>query len=252
MRDEFQIWVDAVCEQVRFWSDRKAIEKELRIHYEDHCKALERLDYEPDLAAERSLRAMGNPQEVGRALDRVHKPWLGWLWEASRALAWALAWLTLATLFQTIGWDSLAGRTAAELSWEEPPVSAVSVELEHGTLYAAPGDVTEEEGCTVAEVRLWIRMRDPLGTDPWYGVRSHFFTWRDEQGELPLYERDKADWTWPESRYWTYDAEAVSSGWTRFRRTVKLVLDEPPRWAEASYPLSGQNWTLQVKWEAAS
>lgn len=90
MRDEFQIWVDAVCEQVRFWPDRKGIEKELHIHYEDHCQALERLNYEPELAAERSLRAMGNPREVGRALDRVHKPWLGWLWEASRVMVWAV------------------------------------------------------------------------------------------------------------------------------------------------------------------
>ena len=90
MRDDFQIWVDAVCGEVRFWPDREGIAKELRVHYEDHCKALERLSYEPDLAAERSLRAMGSPQEVGRALDRVHRPWLGWLWVLSRVLAWGL------------------------------------------------------------------------------------------------------------------------------------------------------------------
>lgn len=90
MRDDFQAWVDAVCGEVRFWPDRKAIEKELRIHYEDHCQALEGLNYERPLAEERSLRAMGDPREVGRALDRVHKPWLGWLWEASRVLVWGL------------------------------------------------------------------------------------------------------------------------------------------------------------------
>ena len=65
MRDDFQIWVDAVCGEVRFWPDREGIAKELRVHYEDHCKALERLSYEPDLAAERS--------QIGRAScrDRV-------------------------------------------------------------------------------------------------------------------------------------------------------------------------------------
>ena len=35
MRDAFQIWVDAVCEQVRFQPDRKGIARELRVHYED-------------------------------------------------------------------------------------------------------------------------------------------------------------------------------------------------------------------------
>ena len=29
---------------------------------------------------------MGDPEEIGRALDRVHKPWLGWLWVASRVV----------------------------------------------------------------------------------------------------------------------------------------------------------------------
>ena len=77
MRDAFQIWVDAVCEQVRFQPDRKGIARELRVHYEDHVRDLLRLGRDPALAEERALEAMGNAQEVGRALDRVHKPWLG-------------------------------------------------------------------------------------------------------------------------------------------------------------------------------
>ena len=121
MRDKFQIWVDAVCEQIRFQPDRKAIAAELRVHYEDHVKDLLRLGRSQELAEERALAAMGDAQEVGRALDKVHKPWLGWLWEMSRALAWALAALALVTLFDTIGWASLAARTAAEFTWEEPP-----------------------------------------------------------------------------------------------------------------------------------
>lgn len=252
MRSEFEIWVNAVCEQVRFRPDRKGIARELRIHYEDHVNDLLRLGRDRELAEERALEAMGDAQEVGWALDRVHKPWLGWLWEASRWLARGLAVLALVTMFRSVGWDSLAGRTAAELSWEEPPTSAVKVELEHGTLWAAPGAVTEEEGHTVAEVHLWIKMRDPLGMDPWYGVRSHFFTWRDDRGELPRWEYDQISRTGPENRYWSYDGEASSSGWTRFRRTVKLAADEPPRWAELSYPLSSQDWALRVEWEAAS
>ena len=62
MRDDFQIWVDAVCEQVRFWPDRKGIEKELRVHYEDRCRDLERLHDERPLAAQRSLEAMVPPK----------------------------------------------------------------------------------------------------------------------------------------------------------------------------------------------
>ena len=137
MRDDFQIWVDAVCEQVRFWPDRKEIAKELRVHYEDHRNALEQLHYEPELAAERSLRAMGNAQEMGWALDRVHKPWLGWLWESSRWPARGMAALLVITMLCSVDWGLLIRCTWDELAWEEPPAGTACVELEHGTLWAA-------------------------------------------------------------------------------------------------------------------
>ena len=161
----------------------------------------------------------------------------------------ALTVLALSANFLTIGLPTLAERTRGELAWEEPPESASRVELEHATIWAAPGDLREQDGKTVAEVRLWIKMRDPLAANG--GVGTLFFTWRDDKGELSRWEFDSFSRTGPESRYWTYNAEASSTGWTRFRQTVKLVLDGPPRWAEASYPLSGGDWTLQVKWEEA-
>ncbi len=249
MRDAFQIWVDAVCEQVRFQPDRKAIAQELRVHYDDHVKDLLRLDRDPALAAERALEAMGDAQEVGRALDKVHKPWLGWLWEASRVLALALTVLTLVTLLWTVGLNSLVERTIDELTWEEPPASAVKAELEHGTLYAAPGEVTQEPGGkATAGIRLWLQMRDPLGTDPYYGIKNWFFTYRDEHGELSVQETDPLTRTAAASRYWR-NPGVSRVGWTRHSQTVELVLDEPPQWAEVSYPLSGQDWVLRVEWE---
>ncbi len=88
MERHFGNWVTEVLGCVRFLPDRKAIRQELEAHYEDHVKDLERIGYEHKLARERALGAMGDPVEVGRALDRVHKPWLGWLWLISK---WALA-----------------------------------------------------------------------------------------------------------------------------------------------------------------
>lgn len=100
----------------------------------------------------------------------------------------------------------------------------------------------------MAEVRLWMKMRDPLaalgGVWPWQ------FTWRDDRGELSRFRYDEIARTWPESRCWNLVGKGTSSGWTRFRQTVRLTLDGPPRWAEISYPLSGQDWTLRVEWEA--
>lgn len=84
---EFYKWRDAVVEQVRFRPDRDAIAKELTAHYEDHVQDLERLGYDHALAEERTMRCMGDPVEIGKALDRVHQPWLGWLWLVSKVLA---------------------------------------------------------------------------------------------------------------------------------------------------------------------
>lgn len=84
--EAFRNWCTQVTEQVRFWPDRKDIAKELTAHYEDHVRDLERLDYPTKLAERRALDAMGDPEEIGRALDRVHKPWLGWLWIVSRVV----------------------------------------------------------------------------------------------------------------------------------------------------------------------
>lgn len=183
MRDDFQVWADAVCGEVRFWPDREGIEKELRIHYEDHCRALERLDYEPALAAQRSLRAMGDPREVGRALDRVHKPWLGWLWVVSRALVWGLAILFVVTIVGDDGaryrTDTCAavnaaigkmdGETAAEHAAEvrsvvcPPPVRFGSYTV---TVKRAACFRGEAAPARDWEIVLWLEIKTP---DIWLG-----------------------------------------------------------------------------------
>lgn len=76
-------WCDQVIAEVRSWVDHNAIRAELEAHIEDRCAALEELNYPLELAAERTLAAMGDPVEVGKALDKEHSLWLGRLWIAS-------------------------------------------------------------------------------------------------------------------------------------------------------------------------
>ena len=121
MRSNFQIWVNAVCEQVRFRPDHRSIEFELRDHYEEHVRDLLRLGRPRELAEERALEAMGNAQELGRALDRVHKPWLGWLWKASRTLLLALVLLTLAAALQNEDFREICSQTSMKVQFGSPP-----------------------------------------------------------------------------------------------------------------------------------
>ena len=81
-------WLDTAVSGIRFHLDRKRVRRELEGHLEDKKADLRRIF--PDIpeaeAQSRALAAMGDPEELKTALAKVHKPWLGWLWTASRYL----------------------------------------------------------------------------------------------------------------------------------------------------------------------
>ena len=90
-------WLDLATADIHFKPDRAAVRAELKAHVEDKCADLRRLY--PDMddwdIKKRATAQMGDPEEVGRALARLHRPWLGYLWRASQvAVALAVA-LTL-------------------------------------------------------------------------------------------------------------------------------------------------------------
>lgn len=112
-------WCREVLQQVRFWPDHPAIQKELVAHLDDGKADLLRLGYDQDLAEERALRGMGDPAEIGRALDRAHQPWLGWLWKVSQWLAvLALAWALLA-VWRIGGLPDVGAWIAPDSWWEQ-------------------------------------------------------------------------------------------------------------------------------------
>lgn len=57
--------------------EKDAIRRELEGHMEDHVAALIEAGYAEEEAAERAAAAMGNPEEIGAALNRAYP--LGWL-----------------------------------------------------------------------------------------------------------------------------------------------------------------------------
>lgn len=79
MDGSFARYCAAVCDQVRFRPDRAAIQSELWDHLEDHAAALEEMGLSWEEARARAVEAMGDPVEVGKALDALHSPLAGWL-----------------------------------------------------------------------------------------------------------------------------------------------------------------------------
>lgn len=52
--------------------EREAIRRELDGHMEDHMEALRALGYDEALAEARTIAAMGDPEEVGRELNKQY------------------------------------------------------------------------------------------------------------------------------------------------------------------------------------
>lgn len=259
MRDDFQIWVDAVCQCVRFQPDRRAIAKELRAHYEDHCRDLERLNYDPALAGQRALEAMGNAQEVGYALDRVHKPWLGWLWEVSRVMVLALA-LLLACKAGQNNYDtrSLTKLTWNQFTWPALPPGASHAATDYLDIWLVPGEpepyrVPGGEEPLPGETRvqvpmtLWVETRDVF-----HGHLEGLYSYLEitvdghqalQWGDYVAEDRSRLD-----SGYYLWFGTRES--WTHYRDGLLLVLESPPQRVEMTHPWAG--WTLTAEWEGVS
>ena len=81
-------------------SELAAVRAELDGHIEDHMADLLDLGYSEELAEERTMAAMGDPEEMGRALDQQYSPF--WLW-VGRAAAAALTILAVMALMGSFG-----------------------------------------------------------------------------------------------------------------------------------------------------
>lgn len=95
-------WLDKATAGIRFGPDRRAVSEELAAHLEDKAADLRRIfpDMTEEEAWERTASEMGDPAEIGKALARLHKPWLGYLWRASQVLmAVGFLWLLAIGLF---------------------------------------------------------------------------------------------------------------------------------------------------------
>jgi hypothetical protein len=111
-------FIKSVTKQIRFPFDRKIIAIELQ----DHLLELEAFYFETshdrELAKASAILEMGDPKEIGKALNQVHKPFWGWLWFLSKTgcilLSCIVAWMSLQAV-----WD--ATDRSRHLYWATNP-----------------------------------------------------------------------------------------------------------------------------------
>lgn len=127
-------WIETVLREVRFAPDRRKIRQELLEHMEDRMEEYldamgaygdsdASLDFDEVLerVETRLMNSMGDPVELGRELNQQHKPWLGWLWMASRVLLRVSVCLVvvMAVLLRITTPDETAEKINLEYKYEQ-------------------------------------------------------------------------------------------------------------------------------------
>ena len=167
-------WLDTAVGGIRFQPDQKAVRTELQAHLEDKAADLQRIF--PDMTAEeaesRAVGEMGDAAEIGRELARLHRPWLGYLWRASKWIAILSVVLLLATNilnndhYQSVGYPLWGGFSTVQgrTEGEKIQLGGYTFQIVGAAYVEYPGDSPYMNGVQVAfrvsTPRFWERIND--------------------------------------------------------------------------------------------
>lgn len=85
--ESWESYINAMLSQVKFRFDHKDIRAEYEEHMEDKLEFLMDCGMDEERAAREVLTEMGEPKSLGKALNEIHNPLLGWIWWVSRIAA---------------------------------------------------------------------------------------------------------------------------------------------------------------------
>ena len=121
-------YIDTVLSTLRHvtWDEQLAIRAEIDGHIEDHMEGLLELGYEPELAEERTLAAMGDPKEVGRELNKQYTGWPFVLLSRAAVLLTVVLCIQALLGIGILGnlWDSVWARVYPEELEDHTPAAA--------------------------------------------------------------------------------------------------------------------------------
>lgn len=253
-----QDWLNTAVSGIRFKLDRETVERELREHFEDKVADLQRFYHlSQEEAEEMALNQMGDAEEIGREMAKIHKPWWGVIWTVTRVLlgvvmvAAVFSWFGTGDNFSTWeywGWDNLPG------IWEEKVRSEHSNYIANDLpkqLMAREGEPSESvwvsgQHISVRHVALWrekeqevlylaLRLDTPLFWER--GILfSEWFGLMDSEGK----------------RYSGEELEIRYGGYGPVHQCVEVILkDVKPEveWVKLDYGPEGDVFSLAINLE---
>lgn len=230
---------------------------------------------------------MGNAEEVGKAMNKAHRPGLGWLWLVSKWAAIACVTVMAFVYFSEFGWRQLFHAPVQRTGDHEPDgysyFSPGSWERENAVriMWVGKGDSTIERDDDIFSVpyaAVWkchypassgnhyrpydlywmtvvLATDDKNPFDVRYGnfLDQFVFTcedgrlYTDDHGVVGLDENGKDIWG-PGDGY--FKCNQSESDLFRSQYYMRACLGETPpgEWGEMSYVI-GEPWSIRIEWE---
>ena len=277
MDNRLENWCDEVIGEVRCWMDHNRIRAELEEHIEDRCMALEELNYPPELAAERTLAAMGDPVAVGRALDREHPLWLGWCWIASVVAVFLMCIVVLVEVQISAGtlgrfWERIV-ETVSPTPYEELAVAldeTFDAQAEYGLDYTCIGvssSAAVDAGKWTVEIpkAVWwnefgkftyVAIALTVTPErPWYGSAFEnadelLVTTSNGDGAVNLSARKHMEKGSSGFPWFSVHDRVQSFGQNVY--FIGITIKGDADWVEITWPYGDQPWHLRIEKEATS
>jgi len=115
-------WLEEATSRIRFGPDRESVRRELEGHLLDRQERYLAQGMDEHAAEEAAVADMGDASEIAEELGRIHAPWWGWIWRASRVLLWLAATTLLCLLlaqgkhlYKYLTWEGTAHFSGEEL-----------------------------------------------------------------------------------------------------------------------------------------
>ncbi len=83
----FEAWCQDATKEIRYPPDREPVRRELMGHLEDHRDAYIAEGISEEAATEQALAAMGGAEEIAPALGKLHRPFWGYFYSATKWIA---------------------------------------------------------------------------------------------------------------------------------------------------------------------
>ena len=243
---EEEVWLRTAVKQVKFPPDRRRVKQELYDHMLRRNLDFLAQDYSDEEADWLVCEAMGDPEEVGRALAAVHKPFWGYFLRAIRIVT-ALVLLLLAV--HTLRTHS--SYSGSDLSWYTGARSLYEANLD--------GWIGQDSAERCGDYRFRLRRAGVARASGGWGefipegehlvLELRVSTWDPGLG-TPRLEARKL--TVEDSRGNRCEAFVCASmDWIFFSDMVIVARDFDPsaEWAVLSYDAGEQGFRLPVKLE---